>query len=64
MRPQTHPEKAGAHIIFLPSTDVIATEAEGQMRNEWGACHNIMCSHEIWGRRGMSVGGGAGAGGL
>ncbi len=37
-----------------PSTDVRAAEAEGWM----GACHNIVSSYELRGRRGTSVGGG------
>ncbi len=41
-----------------PSTDVKVAEAVGRMRDEWGACHNIMSSYELRGRRGMSVGGG------
>ncbi len=53
-RRRSHPEKAGARIIFLPSTDVRATEAEGQMRDEWGVCH-ISCARMKFGEEGGLV---------
>ncbi len=30
-----------------PSMDVRATEAEGRIRDEWGACHNIVSSYKL-----------------
>ncbi len=59
MRLHTHLEEAGTRILFFSAVkDVRAIEAEGRMRDEWGACHNILSWYELRGRRGTSVGGG------
>ncbi len=46
----------------VSSTDLRATEAEGRMREGWGACHNTVSSYELRGRRGTSVGRGLDSG--